>query len=171
MSGTLTYLLAALAAAIVCAVLLIGSRKGDITRRAVVACAISAAWGLVMAAQAYVGARTSWVALMAEALRYGAWLVVLRSLAPASPTWFKRTFLGVAVALFGYSVVGWVGDYSGLFTLPLDGVLETVCLLLAFAGLVATEQAMRNAPLEHSSHVRLCAIGVGGQLAFDLVLF
>ena len=104
MSGTLTYLLAALAAAIVCAVLLVRSRKGDITRRAAVACAITVAWGLILAGQAYVGVRTSWVALMVEALRYGAWFVLLRSLAPPSPAWFKRTFLGLVVGagrLFG----------------------------------------------------------------------
>jgi putative PEP-CTERM system histidine kinase len=55
--------------------------------------------------------------------------------------------------------------------LPLEGVLETFGLLLAFAGLVATEQAMRNASLDDTAYVRLCAIGIGGQLAFDLFLF
>jgi putative PEP-CTERM system histidine kinase len=171
MSGTLTYLFAALAAAIVCAILLVKGRKGDITRRAVVACAISAAWGLILSGQAYVGAGTSWVALVVEAIRYGAWLVVLRSLAPPSPPWFKRTFLGLVLALVGYSVFGWFGDFTHLYALPLGGMLETFGLLLAFAGLVATEQAMRNAPLANSPSVRLCAIGVGGQLAFDLFLF
>ena len=171
MSGTLTYLFAALAAALVGAALLIRSQKSDITRRAIVACAISVAWGLILAGQAHAGTPTSWVGLMIEALRYGAWLVVLRSLAPALPTWFKLTFLGLVVALAGYSIVGWVLGYTRLFALPLDGMLETFGLLLAFAGLVATEQTMRNAPVEHASHVRLCAIGVGGQLAFDLFLF
>jgi len=171
MSGTLTYLFAALSAAIVCAFLLVRSHKGDITRRAVVACAISAVWGLILAGQNYRGAHTSWIALMVEALRYGAWLVVLRSLAPPSPAWFKRTFLGMVIALVGYSAFGWFGDYTHLYALRLDGMLETFGLLLAFAGLVATEQTMRNASLECASHVRLCAIGVGGQLAFDLFLF
>jgi len=171
MSGTLTYLFAALAAAAACAVLLVRSRKGDITRRGAIACAISVAWGLILAGQASVGVRASWVALVVEALRYGAWFVLLRSLAPPTPAWFKRTYLGLVLALAGYAVFGWIGDYIGLYALPLADMLETFGLLLAFGGLVATEQTMRNALAENSTHVRLCAIGVGGQLAFDLFLF
>jgi putative PEP-CTERM system histidine kinase len=170
MSGTLTYLSAAFAAAVVCAVLLVRRRHGDITRRGALACAVTVVWGLVLAGQAYVGVRTSWAALVIEVLRYGVWLVVLRSLAH-SPTWLKHTFLGMVLALVGYGVFGWIGSYTSLYALPLDGLLETFGLLLAFAGLVATEQVMRNAREEHASLVRLCSIGIGGQLAFDLFLF
>jgi len=55
MAGTVTYLFEALAAAVVCAVLLVRSRKGDITRRGAMACAISVVWGLILAGQASVG--------------------------------------------------------------------------------------------------------------------
>jgi putative PEP-CTERM system histidine kinase len=158
-------------AAIVCAVMLVGRRKGDITRRAVVASAVTVVWGLVLSGQAYVGTGESWVGLMVEALRYGACLLVLRSLAPTTAAWFKYTYLGLVIALIACAIFGWIGDYTLLYTLPLDGALETFGLLLAFAGLVATEQAMRNASLEHAAFVRLCAIGIGGQLAFDLFLF
>jgi len=170
MAGTVTYLFEALAAAVVCAVLLVRSRKGDITRRGAMACAISVVWGLILAGQASVGVHTSWLGLMIEALRYGAWFVLLRSLAP-SPAWFKRAYLGLVVALVVYAVIGWIGDYAGDRSLPLAGMLETFGLILTFGGLVATEQTMRNALAENSTHVRLCAIGVGGQLTFDLFLF
>jgi len=170
MAGTVTYLFEALAAAVVCAVLLVRSRKGDITRRGAMACAISVVWGLILAGQASVGVHTSWVGLMVEAVRYGAWFVLLRSLAP-SPAWFKRTYLGLVVALVVYAVIGWIGEYAGDRSLPLAGMLETFGLILTFGGLVATEQTMRNALAENSTHVRLCAIGVGGQLTFDLFLF
>ena len=170
MAGTVTYLFEALAAAVVCAVLLVRSRKGDITRRGAMACAISVVWGLILAGQASVGVHTSWVGLMVEAVRYGAWFVLLRSLAP-SPAWFKRTYLGLVVALVVYAVIGWIGEYAGDRPLPLAGMLETFGLILTFGGLVATEQTMRNALAENSTHVRLCAIGVGGQLTFDLFLF
>ena len=170
MAGTVTYLFEALAAAVVCAVLLVRSRKGDITRRGAMACAISVVWGLILAGQASVGVHTSWVGLMVEAVRYGAWFVLLRSLAP-SPAWFKRAYLGLVVALVVYAVIGWIGDYAGDRSLPLAGMLETFGLILTFGGLVATEQTMRNALAENSTHVRLCAIGVGGQLTFDLFLF
>ena len=171
MSGTHTYLFAALAAAVSCVVLLVKSRKGDITRRAVVASGVAAVWGLILAGQAAVGARSSWLALMAEVLRYGAWFVVLRSLAPPSQVWFKRSFLGLVAALVGYATVGWLGHYTHLYTLPLEGMLESFGLVLTFAGLVATEQTMRNAQSDHASWVRMCALGVGGQFAFDLFLF
>ena len=170
MAGTVTYLFEALAAAVVCAVLLVRSRKGDITRRGAMACAISVVWGLILAGQASVGVHTSWVGLMVEAVRYGAWFVLLRSLAP-SPAWFKRAYLGLVVALVVYAVIGWIGEYAGDRPLPLAGMLETFGLILTFGGLVATEQTMRNALAENSTHVRLCAIGVGGQLTFDLFLF
>jgi len=170
MAGTVTYLFEALAAAVVCAVLLVRSRKGDITRRGAMACAISVVWGLILAGQASVGVHTSWLGLMFEAVRYGAWFVLLRSLAP-SPAWFKRAYLGLVVALVVYAVIGWIGDYAGDRSLPLAGMLETFGLILTFGGLVATEQTMRNALAENSTHVRLCAIGVGGQLTFDLFLF
>src|SRR5262249_29110073 len=103
--------------------------------------------------------------------RYGAWLVVLRSLAPPSAPWFKVTFLGLVVGLIVYSILGWFGDYTSFYALPLGRVNENFGLLLAFAGLVATEQAMRNASIENTSLVRMCAVGVGGHLAFDLFLF
>ena len=170
MEGVVIYLIEALAAAAVGAVLLVRSRKGDISRRGVIACLVSVAWGLILAGQASVGVHVSWVALIVEALRYGAWFVLLRSLAP-SPAWFKRTFLGVVLGLVTYAVIGWIGDYAGLYSIPLAGVLETFGLLLTIGGLVATEQTMRNASAENSKHVRLCAIGVGGQLTFDLFLF
>ncbi|MES1263640.1 MAG: hypothetical protein ABUL69_04740, partial [Peristeroidobacter soli] len=63
------------------------------------ACAITVVWGLVLSGQSYIGTHSTWVALMIEALRYGSWLVVLRSLSPPSAPWFKRTFLGLVVAL------------------------------------------------------------------------
>ena len=113
MAGTVTYLFEALAAAVVCAVLLVRSRKGDITRRGAMACAISVVWGLILAGQASVGVHTSWLGLMFEAVRYGAWFVLLRSLAP-SPAWFKRTYLGLVVALVVYAVIGAIfGEYVG----------------------------------------------------------
>src|SRR4051812_43097098 len=106
MPGSLCYLLAAIAAAVVCTALLSKSRNGDITRRGAVASAVTAVWALVLAGQGLVGARTAWITLLMEAIRYGAWFGVLRALAPASPGWLKHVSLALVAALISYAVLG-----------------------------------------------------------------
>jgi putative PEP-CTERM system histidine kinase len=171
MPGSLCYLLAAIAAVIACAALLGKSRKGDITRRGAVASAVTALWALVLAGQGLVGAQAAWITLLVEAVRYGAWFALLRALAPASPGWLKHISLALVVTLISYAVLGWIGDYTRGFSLPLLGVVGVAGLLLSFAGLVVTEQALRSAPVTRTSEARLCAVGIGGQFAFDLFLY
>ena len=171
MSATLSYLLAALAAAAASVVLLARVRRGDITRRAAVATGVTLCWALALASEAAFGALGAWVTFFAEGVRYLAWFAILHSFASASPHWLKRTTVGVAIAIVIYSLLGWLGQYTQTFTLPLAGFFATACLLLAFAGLVATEQALRHIPHAESRHMRWCTIGIGGQFAFDLFLF
>jgi putative PEP-CTERM system histidine kinase len=171
MSGTLSHLFAVLAAAAASVALLARIRTGDITRRGAVACAITLLWALVLAGQAALGIEVAWVTLIVEALRYGAWIAVLQAFAPASPQWLKRGSLGLAAALVIYAVAGWLGQHAQLFALPLASTMRSACVLLAFAGLVATEQAMRHAPGPSSRDMRLCVIGIGGQFAFDLFMY
>jgi putative PEP-CTERM system histidine kinase len=168
MTGTLSYLLCACTAAIVSGLLLARSRQGDITRRTAFASAVTALWALVLAGQGFAALDSGWVTLLAEALRCGAWVVVLRALAPNAPTWLKGGYLVLVAVLVLYALAGWTGNYTGRFELPLAGALQTGGLLLAFAGLIATEQAMRNAQLTVTRNVRLLAAGIGGQFAFDL---
>src|SRR5688572_26267158 len=171
MFGTLSYLLCAVVAAVVGGVLLSKSRHGDLTRRGAIACAAMVLWGLILAGQSFVGAQATWVGLIVEVVRYGTWLIVLRALALNSPRWFSNSVLLLISAFTLYAILGWVGEFTRSFQFRLSGVAETGGLLLAFAGLVATEQAMRSVAVEHSRTVRLCAAGVGGQFAFDLFLF
>src|SRR5688572_33512333 len=98
MFGTLSYLLCAVVATVVGGVLLSRSRHGDLTRRGAMACAVVVVWGLILAGQAYVGADGTWVALVVEVLRYGAWLVVLRALTLNSPRWFSNSVLCLIAA-------------------------------------------------------------------------
>jgi putative PEP-CTERM system histidine kinase len=171
MSGTLSYLLAALAAAAASVALLARIRVGDITRRGAAACAVTVLWALVLSGQAMLGVEIAWVTLMVEGLRYGAWLAVLHAFAPTSPAWLKRSSVGLAVALTIYSIAGWLGQHANSFALPLAGVLPAGCVLLAFAGLVATEQGLRHTPESATRDMQMCAIGIGGQFAFDLFLY
>jgi putative PEP-CTERM system histidine kinase len=171
MSGTILYLLAASVSTGACAVLLAKSRNGEVARRGAMACAISAGWALILCGEKWLGIRASWISLFAEVLRGGAWLLVLRSLAPASARWIKVITLALVGLLAAYPLAGWLGDYTSLYSLSIPGALGSTGLLLSFAGLVATEQAMRNAAIEYGRTIRLCAVGVGGQFAFDLFLF
>jgi putative PEP-CTERM system histidine kinase len=170
-SGALIYLLTAIAGGITSLALLAKSRRGDITRRGALACFVTGIWALVLAGQASMGIRGAWSVLLMEALRYGAWFVALHALAPVASRWLTRasTLLVAAVSL--YALAGWWGGYSGSYYLRLDGALESAGLALAFFGLVLTEQAWRNAPEQLWRPIALCAVGAGGQFAFDLFLF
>jgi hypothetical protein len=55
--------------------------------------------------------------------------------------------------------------------LSLESIFRTSGLLLAFVGLVSTEQAIRAAPEDAARILRLCAVLVGGIFAYDLFLF
>jgi putative PEP-CTERM system histidine kinase len=169
--GTLAYLLTTAAALTAFVVLLARSRSGDITRRGALACAITAAWALILAGQSYVQVRDAWIVLLAEALRYGAWFAVLSSLATSTPRWFTRGAVALTGGLVLYAAFGWGAAYAGMFSLPLGGLLESFGLVLAFTGLVLTEQVLRNSPALLRDAFRFCAIGIGGPFAFDLFLF
>lgn len=171
MVGTLSYLFAALVALPALVLLLGRARKGEVARRGAMACGITLLWGLVLAGQALVGAGLAWVTLFCEALHFAAWVAVLRSLSPESPRLLTQASLALAGLLLVYSVIGWIGDYARLYALPIVSAMKNAGLLMAFAGLAATEQVVRNAPAEARRNVRLCAVGIGGPFAFDLFLY
>jgi putative PEP-CTERM system histidine kinase len=132
---------------------------------------MTALWALILAGQAYVGARAAWVGLLGESLRYGGWFAVLSSLAPSAPRWFTRGAITLVSLLAMYGLLGWAGAFARFYSLPLGGAFEYLGLVLAFTGLVLTEQVLRNSSAPMREPVRLCAIGIGGQFAFDLFLF
>src|SRR5262249_39810174 len=123
MWGALSYLFVAIASATVCAVLLRKSRDGGIIRRAVVAAAIPVVGALVLSGQARRGVQAAWVTLLVEALRYGGWFVLLRALAPASTPLLKQVSLILVTALCVYALLGWSGQFTGSFALPLERVV------------------------------------------------
>lgn len=95
-----------------------------------------------------------WISLC-EILRYGSWLLVLPVLlrrATLSSAWLPRFNLAIALA--------------AIAALAFSPAL--LILVLAFAGLVNTEQLLRNAGLGEKKGAKLCAIGLGGAFAYDL---
>jgi putative PEP-CTERM system histidine kinase len=172
MSGSLSYSFAVLVSLAGGILLLFKSRNGDIARRAALGAFVSAVWAAVLAGQSYVGGQFGWISMLAEGLRYTAWLIVLRALAPPGiPRWTRNASLAVCLAPVVYSIGGWCGQYFGWFALPLGRVLVLAGLLLAFVGLVNTEQVVRLTPERLSRELRACLIGLGGMFAYDLFLY
>ena len=64
-----------------------------------------------------------------------------------------------------------MGQYYGFYSLPLGDVLVIAGLLLAFVGLVNTEQVVRLTPGALSTELRTCLAGMGGLFAYDLFLY
>jgi putative PEP-CTERM system histidine kinase len=172
MSGALSYSIAIAASLAACVALLLKSRNGDVARRAFVGAIVSAIWAAVLAGQALFGHRLSWVSLVAEALRFGAWLAVLHALAPsAQPLWWRRVCLAIGVVPVLYALAGWYGQYSVSFSLPLADMFGICGLVFSFIGLVNTEQVVRFIPGTLSAPLRMCVAGIGGLFAYDLFLF
>jgi hypothetical protein len=172
MSGTLSYSLAVVVSLATCTLLLLKSRNGDVPRRAALAAFITALWAAVLAGQHYLGSQPGWVSMLFEGLRYTALLTVLRALSPAStPNWLRNLSLGMCLAPVAYAIAGWVGQYYGLYSLPLADVLVMTGLLLAFVGLVNTEQVVRLTPGKLSTGLGASLAGMGGLFAYDLFLY
>jgi putative PEP-CTERM system histidine kinase len=172
MSGTLSYSLAAIASLASGMLLLLRSRNGEFPRRAALAAFITALWAAVLAGQSYIESELGWVSMLFEGLRYTALLAVLRALAPsATPGWVRHLSLGLCLSPVVYAIAGWIGQYYGLYSLPLRNVLVTAGLVLAFVGLVNTEQVVRLTPGTLSAALRTCLAGMGGLFAYDLFLY
>jgi putative PEP-CTERM system histidine kinase len=172
MSPAVNYTIALVASLVACVALLVKSRNGDLARRAVLGALVSAVWAAVLAGQALLDLQVSWASLLAEGLRYGAWLLVLGTVAPAAmPTWWRRMSVALCAAPVLYAVIGWAGQFTGRFALPIADVVDACGLVLAFIGLVNTEHVVRHFPGAMSLPTRLCVAGIAGLFAYDLFLF
>jgi putative PEP-CTERM system histidine kinase len=148
-------------------------RHSDLARRVAIVCLVSAVWAGLMAFSARLGVRRDWIEIAADALRYGGWLFALsipdsRSFHP----WILRSGFAMCAGLVVLAVFGALTQNSsfGRFLDPV-GLHNVTGLLLACAGLVLTEQVMRNASANSTSGARLLTVGIGGQFAYDLFLF
>jgi putative PEP-CTERM system histidine kinase len=168
----LSYTCAAVAMAVLAGFLVTRYRHNDLARRVAIVCAVSAVWAGVLAFSGRYAERRPWIEMGVMALRYAGWLFALstpdaRSFHP----WIVRGGFLLCAAL---AVIGLVGALMASAT-PMTinpAVLHSASgLLLACAGLVLTEQVVRNAPPGSSHGVRMLIVGVGGQFAYDLFLF
>lgn len=168
----LSYTCAAFAMAVLTGILLTRYRHSDLARRVAIVCAVSAVWAALLAFSARLGERREWIGIAADALRYAGWLFALsipnsRSFHP----WIVRGGFLLCATLVIVSVSGAFVPVPALAALDPVRLHNASALLLACAGLVLTEQVVRNAPAGSARGLRLLIVGIGGQFAYDLFLF
>jgi putative PEP-CTERM system histidine kinase len=168
----LSYTCAAVAMAVLSGVLLTRFRHSDLARRVAIVCAVSAVWAGVLAFGARYGERRPWIEMGVMSLRYAGWLFALstpnaRSFHP----WIVRGGFLLCAALAVVSLAGALLLPGAPLPINPGSLHSASGLLLACAGLILTEQVVRNASPGSSHGLRLLIVGVGGQFAYDLFLF
>ncbi len=148
-----------------------GQRTGALLT---VATAVSMLWALFLAYAEWRGLlAVNWL-MLAEMVRYGAWLVFISALVG---TWPESSLLrGLLVATQAFWVLlalyciapatGLLPAAGFVIQVPLVGVL-----LLALIGLVYLEQVLRNAEPEQRWALKFLLISLGGMCAYDIFLY
>jgi putative PEP-CTERM system histidine kinase len=170
--GLVAYGVSAGLALVVLVWLLVASRNHDLVRRAAMVCVAVSVWAGVLAASVSERAVLGWAVFGVDAIRYAAMLVFVRALAQGNfPRWLHRVGLGLSAALLMFAFGGGLAGGSAVWAAAGGPIYGTAGLLLAFVGLVATEQVLRTGDEERARSLRWCAVGVGGPFAYDLFLF
>ncbi|MGH8125966.1 MAG: XrtA/PEP-CTERM system histidine kinase PrsK [Rhodanobacteraceae bacterium] len=168
LAGYLTAAAAFLAVTALLALSWRGQRTGALL---ILATAVTSLWALFLAwAEWQHAVDVNWL-LLAEVLRYGAWLTFASSLLGAWPaTGLMRGFRAGAMALWILLALYCLLPVMGLLTfsvnVPLTGVL-----LLALAGVVFLEQVFRNVAPEQRWALKFLVIALGVLFAYDIFLY
>ncbi len=130
--------------------------------RLLAAIAVSALWALVLAIDHSHTRVPSWLLLVSELARDGAWLYALLAVAPAS---MPRVLPRIVWGLWGAWVV------ASIFIRPVESVLSTGGFAAALLVLLVIEQIYRNSAEALRQELKFLAIGVGGLFTYDLFLY
>ena len=170
--GAIGYGIAA-AAFILLAVLMMVSWRG---RRQgaylITASVITAAWALLLTGQAFVGRAAMLPLYIAEALRNGAWLFALCSIAGSNaPPGLKLLARAAPVlALLALPVLPVLQD-RGVTLPPPELLLSRMGLATSLLGLILLEQIYRNSGEAARESLKYFVCGVGALFVFDLFLY
>jgi putative PEP-CTERM system histidine kinase len=157
---------------IVLTALLITSWEGrQVGARLIVASAVTAVWGFVLAAESGLGGTPLPVVYLAEVARAATWLLVLTDLAAAAAP--RLLIVGAHVLWLGLLVIGLAAQVLLQLGMDLDAppLLSRAVLGLALMGLILLEQIYRNSTRSARRALRYFVVGVGGMFVFDLFLF
>ena len=171
-----SYVIAAAASLAGAALLAVGWRGQRTGALLILAMLVATLWGLLLAYAEWAGnVAVNWV-LMAEVLRYGAWLVFVSALFSAWPmSGLLRGMrtgahaLWIVLALYClWPATGLVRGSAPSFAvnLPMVGVL-----VLALGGLVFLEQIYRNIQPEQRWALKFLVIALGVMFAYDIFLY
>ena len=168
-----SYLAAAAAFLAVTALLVAGWRGQRTGALLVIATAASTGWGLLLAWAEWSHALGVYWLLLAETLRYGAWLVFLATLLGS----FSMSGLLRGMRLGTQTLWILLALYCLVPALPLmpvpfnAGLAIIGVLLLALIGVVYLEQIFRNVDAEQRWAVKFLVIALGVMFAFDIFLY
>ncbi len=149
-----------------------GQRNGTLL---ILATAVTTLWGVVLAYAEWRQSLSGHWLLLAEALRYGGWLVFIGALFGGWP--MSGLLRGVRVGAQALWVLLalyclWPAVAPASAGLPFDlNVLLVGILLLALAGVVFLEQIFRNAEPQHRWALKFLLIPLAGMFAYDIFLY
>jgi putative PEP-CTERM system histidine kinase len=171
-----SYITAAAAFLAVTGLLAVGWRGQRTGALLIVATAVSMAWGALLAWAEWVHALDIYWVLLAEALRYGAWLVFLGALLGSfSMSGLLRGARLAAQSLWIVLALYCLWPAMGLaqfVPLPFSAGLAMVgVLLLALVGVVFLEQLFRNVDVEQRWAIKFLVIALGVMFAYDIFLY
>jgi putative PEP-CTERM system histidine kinase len=126
------------------------------------AAAVSAVWSAVLALDGISRAVPSWLVLLLEVARDGAWLFALLSFAPAA---LPRLLAPAAIGAFCLWLL------ACLLLRPVGLVMSAGGVGFALLLLLILEQVYRNTGAAARRGLKFLAIGIGGLATYDLFLY
>lgn len=138
----------------------------------ITASAITGAWALLLAGQAFVGRSPMLPLYVAETLRNGAWLYALCSIAGSNAPRGLRGLARAApiLALLALPVLSFL-ENRGVQVLPPELLLSRMGLATSLLGLILLEQIYRNSGEASRDSLKYFVCGVGALFAYDLFLY
>ena len=138
----------------------------------ITASVITGAWALLLAGQAFAGRASMLPLYVAEALRNGAWLFALCSIA-GSNTARPLILIARAAPIFALLALPllWLLEARAVAVLPPELLLSRMGLATSLLGLILLEQFYRNSGEAARDSLKYLVCGIGGLFAYDLFLY
>ena len=136
--------------------------KSGNAHRLLVAAAVSALWALTLAVEGSAIHVPSWLVVVMELARDGAWLYALFGIAP---TVLPRFLAPVGWTLFG------IWSLACVVVRPLEAVVAVGGFAVALLVLLVVEQLYRNSGVLAQRGLKFLVIGVAGLATYDLFLY
>ncbi len=170
--GAIGYGIAAAAFMMLAVLMMVGWRGRRQGVYLIAASVITGAWALLLAAEAFVGRAPMLPLYIAEAVRNGAWLFALCSIAGSKAPRGLKLLARVTpvLALLAPPVLAAL-ELRGVPILPPELLLSRVGLATSLLGLVLLEQIYRNSSEVARESLKYLVCGVGALFTYDLFLY